>query len=221
VFHAEPARLPEGGVLVLYTDGLIERRTESLNDGLDRLATGVAGTPLDDDLERFADTIATEVATDGSSDDDIALLLVRRTVAHDHFQTVIEARAERLASIRTDLRRWLEYIGCSEPVAADLVLAIGECAANVVEHAYPPGVTGPLEINADVSPDTSPDGGGLAEIIVEIRDHGRWRAPRDVGGGRGHDMLRQLVDEAHFDSGDDGTAVALTRRVELAAPASV
>jgi anti-sigma regulatory factor (Ser/Thr protein kinase) len=126
----------------------------------------------------------------------------------------VDARADQLSPVRTDLRRWLAQIGCGEPTASDLVLAISECAANVVEHAYPPGVTGPLEIIAGIAPD---DIGG-SEIKVDIRDHGRWRAPRDVGGGRGHELVRQLVDDAAFHTGDGGTSVALRRHVDLIGP---
>ncbi|HEY1740066.1 MAG TPA: ATP-binding protein, partial [Acidimicrobiia bacterium] len=148
------------------------------------------------------------------ADDDVALLVVRRSLASDHYETVVDARADQLSPVRTDLRRWLAQIGCGEPTASDLVLAISECAANVVEHAYPPGVTGPLEIIAGIAPD---DIGG-SEIKVDIRDHGRWRAPRDVGGGRGHELVRQLVDDAAFHTGDGGTSVALRRHVDLIGP---
>ncbi len=210
-FHAAHGRLPLGGVLVLYTDGLVERRTESLATGLHRLASSVGGAAPDHGLDHFADTIEADVDARFAADDDVALLVVRRSITPDHFETKVEARADQLGSVRTDLRRWLSYIGCEDPVASDLILAISECAANVVEHAYPPGVTGPLEIVAGVEP----DGPGKSEITVDIRDHGRWRAPRDVGGGRGHGLLRHLVDEARFDTGNDGTAVALRRKVAL------
>ncbi len=212
-FHSESAHLAVGGVMVLYTDGLVERRTESLNAGLARLKAGVGNYDPTDDLERFADALEATVTEALQPDDDLALLLVRRDLASDHFETVIEAKADRLGGIRTDLRRWLRHVGCGEPAASELVLAIGECAANVVEHAYPPGTSGPLEIRGDVARDGDPS---VADITVEIRDRGRWRAPRDVGGGRGHALLQQLVDEAQVDSGDGGTAVALRRRVTLA-----
>ncbi|HEY3831550.1 MAG TPA: SpoIIE family protein phosphatase [Acidimicrobiia bacterium] len=213
-FRCERTRLPLEGVLVLYTDGLVERRTESITTGIDRLAAGVAATSTDDGLERFADCIEAGIASVDFADDDVALLLVRRSLASDHYETVVEARADQLSPVRTDLRRWLTQIGCGEPTASDLVLAISECAANVVEHAYPPGVSGPLEIIAGIAP--AEEGG--AEIKIDVRDHGRWRAPRDVGGGRGHELLRHLVDDATFRTGDDGTSVALRRRVELSGP---
>ncbi|MFG2140009.1 PP2C family protein-serine/threonine phosphatase [Streptomyces sp. NPDC048650] len=72
------ARTPftEGTVLVLYTDGLIERRREDIDVGLGRLADSLArhqGTPV----ERLADTILAELLPPGGTTDDTALVIVR------------------------------------------------------------------------------------------------------------------------------------------------
>ncbi|GAA1768892.1 fused response regulator/phosphatase [Luedemannella helvata] len=68
--------LEPGAVLVLYTDGLIERRTRGIDVGLDALAA--AATRVDDDLERYCDRLLAEVAP-ASPDDDIAIVALRRT----------------------------------------------------------------------------------------------------------------------------------------------
>lgn len=67
-------RLPAGGTLMLYTDGLIERRGESLLTGLNRLAR-VAGT-VEKDLEAFCDRLLAEMTSAAS--DDVAVVAVRR-----------------------------------------------------------------------------------------------------------------------------------------------
>ncbi|WP_265522849.1 SpoIIE family protein phosphatase [Oerskovia flava] len=67
-------RVEPGGALVLYSDGLVERRTESLRVGLDRLAesfaecaaaaTGVTGPDrIDQVVRRTRDTTSTDDAT--------------------------------------------------------------------------------------------------------------------------------------------------------------
>ncbi|MBO0870171.1 MAG: fused response regulator/phosphatase [Micromonosporaceae bacterium] len=66
--------LPVGGTLVLYTDGLIERRGADLQEGLDRLAAAAA--TVEEDLDGFCDRLLTEV--NPAIDDDIALLALRR-----------------------------------------------------------------------------------------------------------------------------------------------
>ena len=63
-----------GDTLVLYTDGLIERRDEDLDVSLARLADSLAGAHTRS-LDELAATI---VATrPGDNADDVALLLVR------------------------------------------------------------------------------------------------------------------------------------------------
>jgi PAS domain S-box-containing protein len=47
VYETHRARIDEGGSLVLYTDGLVERRGESLDAGLERLAAAVSSGPAD------------------------------------------------------------------------------------------------------------------------------------------------------------------------------
>jgi serine phosphatase RsbU (regulator of sigma subunit) len=71
--HTVP--LPEGAVVVLYTDGLLERRGEALDVGTRRLEDAIRSIPVDD-LELFADDLLAAMAYD-QHDDDIALLVAR------------------------------------------------------------------------------------------------------------------------------------------------
>jgi serine phosphatase RsbU (regulator of sigma subunit) len=73
--HVTP--LPTGSTLLLYTDGLVERRGEDLDDGLERLVAAVEAL-TEHDLETFCDALISRLGDDGQ--DDIALLALR---AHD------------------------------------------------------------------------------------------------------------------------------------------
>lgn len=64
--------VPPGGALVLYSDGLVERRDESVSDGLARLADAFAAGPRTD-----VDDVV-RVARDERSADDATLMVVRR-----------------------------------------------------------------------------------------------------------------------------------------------
>ncbi|MEV0425175.1 SpoIIE family protein phosphatase [Micromonospora sp. NPDC050495] len=67
--------LPAGSTLVLYTDGLIERRDATIDDGLAALA--VVATRVDDDLDRFCERLLVELAPT-EIHDDVAVVAVRR-----------------------------------------------------------------------------------------------------------------------------------------------
>jgi GAF domain-containing protein len=72
--------LPPDTTVVLCTDGLIERRNESLDVGLRRLCE----TPwMDGRLEVTADAIIQRFMTDEDHDDDVALLVARTKPAED------------------------------------------------------------------------------------------------------------------------------------------
>ena len=73
--HDQIAVLPAGSTLLLYTDGLVERRGENLDQGLERARDAVArhgGRPVSELL----DSILAELVGDAPSDD-VALLAVR------------------------------------------------------------------------------------------------------------------------------------------------
>lgn len=67
--------LPSGSTLLLYSDGLVERRTESLTVGIERLVQAVASHPVGEPPEALCDHLVRTVV-DGRHDDDVALLAV-------------------------------------------------------------------------------------------------------------------------------------------------
>lgn len=66
--------VPAGAVLCLYTDGLVERRGEVLDDGLDRLCRAVTAGPPD----ACCISVMAAMVGNKSARDDIALLILRR-----------------------------------------------------------------------------------------------------------------------------------------------
>ncbi|TKG72966.1 SpoIIE family protein phosphatase [Prauserella endophytica] len=72
-FEETTTVLREGDTLVLYTDGLIERRGVLLDESLDRLARVAAEG--DSDVERFSDRLLGHATAD--TDDDTCLIVIR------------------------------------------------------------------------------------------------------------------------------------------------
>ncbi|MFG3226893.1 PP2C family protein-serine/threonine phosphatase [Kitasatospora sp. NPDC048194] len=83
-----------GSTLLLYTDGLVERRDSGIDPGIDRLSRGLAAlhpSTLSDDLDHAADTLLAPMLADSDGDDDVCFVLchaplvpapVRRPVLH-------------------------------------------------------------------------------------------------------------------------------------------
>ncbi|MFC7549202.1 SpoIIE family protein phosphatase [Plantactinospora sp. GCM10030261] len=67
--------LPPGATLVLYTDGLIERRDATIDEGLRALAQ--SARHVEDDLDRFCERLLTELAPP-EIQDDVAVVALRR-----------------------------------------------------------------------------------------------------------------------------------------------
>ncbi len=80
--HPDSVDMPRGGVVLLYTDGLVERRDEDLDAGLDRLAAVLRHSVPEDreHLQTFLERVARRVRGVGLArhDDDVAMLAVRR-----------------------------------------------------------------------------------------------------------------------------------------------
>lgn len=67
--------LPPGSTLVLYTDGLVERRGADIDDGLQALAA--CATEVDDDLDRYCERLVVDLVAP-EMHDDIAVVALRR-----------------------------------------------------------------------------------------------------------------------------------------------
>lgn len=68
--------LAPGEVLLLYTDGLVERRDETIDDGLVRLRAALTGRSAD--LHALCDELYHALVEVGSAEDDTAMLAIRR-----------------------------------------------------------------------------------------------------------------------------------------------
>jgi GAF domain-containing protein/anti-sigma regulatory factor (Ser/Thr protein kinase) len=195
------ATLPAGATLVLYTDGLIERRGSSLDDGLATLAAAAAEA-AGQDVAALRDHLL--VRQPPSPEDDVAVLVFRPVAgAGPRFEAEVPAEPRALAGVRHRMRHWLTEAGASEDEVHDVLLACGEACANVVEHAY-----GPADATFEVRGRLEDDA-----VVVEVLDTGRWRPPRGRERGHGMGLMRALMDDVAVLPTDDGTEVRLRRRL--------
>jgi anti-sigma regulatory factor (Ser/Thr protein kinase) len=191
-----------GTLLVMYTDGVVERPEEPLETSLERLVDAVSAGR--DDLEHLGDALVDTLLPDGARDDDAALLLARALPLGEELVARFPAEIESIPVMRRLLCRWLDEAGATTRDVEDLALASAEAAANSIEHAYglAPGI---VELRAC----PAGDGG----VKVAIRDFGNWRPPRGSNRGRGLLMMEGLADTVEVVRSEAGTTVELSRRI--------
>ncbi|MEB4207508.1 SpoIIE family protein phosphatase [Mycobacterium sp. 94-17] len=195
--------LPPGSTLMLFTDGLVERKHESIDDGIDR-AANVLAQDMTSPVDTVADRVLDELAPAAGYDDDVALVVYR----HRHAPLRIEtgASADQLIHIRRRVANWLRAGGVTEEQAADIVLVVNEACTNCVEHAYRGFAAGTmlLEVSLD-------DG----EVRTRITDYGSWKTPAIIpdSGGRGLPLMQVLSDSMELDSTAVGTTADITFHV--------
>ncbi|QGQ19817.1 SpoIIE family protein phosphatase [Cellulomonas sp. JZ18] len=101
-----------GDVLVLCTDGLLERRGAGLRERLDLLATVLADLPVDASPDALADELLARMAPEGSADDTV--LVVHRVAA----PSPAAAAAPGTAARAVPAPRWPAHDAAGAVVAA-------------------------------------------------------------------------------------------------------
>jgi anti-sigma regulatory factor (Ser/Thr protein kinase)/putative methionine-R-sulfoxide reductase with GAF domain len=192
--------LAAGETILMYTDGLVERRGESLTEGLERLraAAGVAAS-AEEICQRVTDALVPPLG----APDDVAMVALRNAPVERDVQLQLPADPQVLTQVRQMLRRWLRNKGARAEEIAALTLACGEACANAIEHAYAPGGAS-FELEARHA-------SGVVTLIV--RDSGSWRPPRGQHRGRGLKIIEATVDQVDVRTTSDGTEIEMRRRL--------
>ena len=180
--------LQEGDLLVLYTDGLVERRGESLQVGLGRLAAAATDAPADDAEVLCEALLEALVPATANRDDDLAILVARvRTQEPDPgvHRLPFDPKPESVALTRGFTAGVLEGAGWREQVDT-AVLLVSELVTNAVRHAQ-----GPCALVATFAGDTF-------ELRVEDGDpKAPTPRPADIldENGRGFVLVGALADD--------------------------
>jgi anti-sigma regulatory factor (Ser/Thr protein kinase) len=200
-YDEERIALAPGETLLLYTDGLIERRGRQLSEGEAGLVEAAAAAP--DEPELMCEAITSKLTEGIAISDDIAVLAVQTVGLHELLALEVPAESVQLAPVRHLIRRWVETNGGSDDDCAAFAIAVTEACANAIEHAY-----GPRDAKVGVRAVLV-----NGEATVEVRDTGRWREHRVGNRGKGIPIMREFMDDVSIDRSERGTTVTLRRRL--------
>ena len=195
--------LPPRSTLLLYTDGLVERRGRSLTDGITAAGAAIV-SGSEDSLEDLATRLMTALEPPGGYGDDVAVVLYRHPAP---LEVAFPADIGQLRPVRARLRRWLDSCGLSTPVAQDALVAAGEAVANAIEHGHRDNPGQEIRLRAAVTANL---------LRVTVADSGRWLPPGSEPApfrGKGIALMRAMMDEVSIDTGTAGTTVTMDVRI--------
>ncbi len=150
--------------VVLYTDGLVERRGEDLELGIETLAKHVVG--LVGPVDGHPEELVAAMLPDGP-DDDVAILVARidPPSREESLSREIVSDETAVAEARHLVTSYLRERGMPAPLVADAALATSELVTNAVLHGRPP-----VELRLRIE---------AADVLIEVRDRATYQ-PRKL-----------------------------------------
>ncbi|MGP4048373.1 SpoIIE family protein phosphatase [Streptomyces sp. 2A115] len=135
-FEAMETELPEGSLLALYTNGLVEARDNDIDDGISRLRQALTSPAAS--LDVLCDTVLGAVLPQRPTDD-VALLIARtRALNADRVAAwEVAPNPAAVAETRKNAIGQLEAWGLTD-AAFVTELIVSELVTNAIRHAEPP-----------------------------------------------------------------------------------
>lgn len=206
--HRRP--MSPGDLLILYTDALIERRGEALDDGFARMKH-VVESLMDLPPRAFGDALVEALVPSELQADDLAVLVSRLDADRDRFEVALVPETSGIAEARHDFAEWLGRVGSDADVIDELSVVVSELLANGVVASSEDAV---IRFTAAIEDD---------DVVFEVENDARvaagsMAAPWDLAdplreGGRGLMIVRAYVDRIEVERvGDDRLVVRCRRR---------
>ena len=189
--------LSPGATVVLYTDGLVERRGEDLEAGIEALRK--LSAQLSGPLADAPETLVSGRLPHGP-DDDVAVLVARvdRAGATTGLRFGYDSLDIDISEARRAVADHLRAIGAAESVVEDAILVTSELLTNATLHAVPP-----VELRVI---------GDETELRIEVHDHASYeprkqRPDAEDEHGRGLQIVAALADRWGTRPTDGGKTV--------------
>lgn len=190
--------------LLIYTDGLVERRGESLDEGITRAGDLLGEASATEQSDGLADRLIAQMTPPDGYSDDVAMLLYRHP---GPLHVSVPAEVGQLATTRDALRIWLQRNDIGVEQVQDLLVAVGEAIANSIEHGHRGGRAGSVTLTGTANG---------ASVHIRIVDTGEWKPADEVPHptrGRGLKLMRALTEDIAIHSDSLGTTVDMHARI--------
>jgi serine phosphatase RsbU (regulator of sigma subunit)/anti-sigma regulatory factor (Ser/Thr protein kinase)/anti-anti-sigma regulatory factor len=207
------ALLAQGELVLLYSDGLIERPNRTIPEGMAELAAVAADAAADrvaapTAAERVCQLTVELLARTGYVDDVTTLAAQRLAEPVPALRLELTSERASLTVARDAFTQWLSRLDATAEDREALHLAMVEIVTNAIEHAYPNDEPGIVELEAALRDD--------GNVEVRISDRGTWRRPDSADTDRGHGLMvaGNVVDTMLVSHRPQpGTVVALRHRL--------
>jgi anti-sigma regulatory factor (Ser/Thr protein kinase) len=190
-------RLAPGDSILMFSDGVVERRDQPLTAGLGVLVAAAAAASSGD--PRNLCSLAT-AAVSGSTDDDVAVLAVERAVELSRSATMlVPAESTGPSRVRQWMRARLREWSVPDPVIGAAILCTSELTTNALLHAGTPA-----QVHIDLS---------TQRLLVSVADTGTrgsvtpTKADTMSSRGRGLGLIEELSDAWGTDPSVRGATV--------------
>jgi serine phosphatase RsbU (regulator of sigma subunit)/anti-sigma regulatory factor (Ser/Thr protein kinase)/anti-anti-sigma regulatory factor len=225
--------LAPGELVLLYSDGLVERPNRTIAEGMAELAAVAADAAANRSLTSLSiEPPSIDQSADPGAAERVCQLTVEMLTRTGHTDDITALAAQRLAdpvpalhlslpserssltTARDAFADWLRRLDATADDAEALHLAMVEVFTNAIEHAYPRAAPGTVELDASLEDDGS--------VVCLVTDHGTWRIPGPGDADRGHGLMvaEHVVDKLlvshprpNGTAASRGTTVSLRHRL--------
>ncbi len=200
VRHSVTVQIDADDTMVVYSDGLVERRDGDLVADIEQLAEQAKGL-VGLDIEHINQHLVASVAD--PAEDDIVVVSLRYASTGNLLRETIHARHADVSAIRARLDSWLDGLGIGSDTRQRVLLGTSEACANAIEHGYEKIRSGRIGVRAS-------ENNGTVQVIVS--DSGIWHERRTQlpHRGRGTHIMRSVADSFERFTSATGTAVTMT-----------
>lgn len=223
-------RIPSGGSMILYTDGITEAfDAQGRQFGEQRLfdTLAAAGAQAPDVLAKQVMRALSEFTGEAAQSDDLTLLIVARAGPKARGQhrerkperIVVESGGEELSRLRAFVEDACVRRRVPAAVGHELQLIAEEVLTNIVRHGFGGSLRSPIEVELS-------DGPGA--LVLEFRDGAPAFNPLELadpelersseqaaGGGVGVFLVKRLSDEIAYRRQDGLNILTITKRLPV------